>query len=55
MVPMILDAYRSINPEYKPSKVEVESYMQMLDKNGDGKVTLGDLEGVCSRFLVQKM
>ena len=52
---MILDAYRNVNPEYSPSKVEIASYRNMLDKNGDGKVTLGDLEEICSRFLMQKM
>ena len=41
---MILDAYRKVNPEYVPSKVEICSYRNMLDKNGDGKVTLADLE-----------
>ena len=51
---MMIDGYKSINPYYKPSKTERESYMKMLDKNNDGRITLEDLEDSCTRFLSQK-
>ena len=51
---MMIDGYKSVNPYYKPSKVERESYMKMLDKNNDGRITLEDLEESCMRFLSNK-
>ena len=51
---MMIDGYKPINPYYRPSKVERDSYMKMLDKNNDGKITIEDLEDSCVRFITQK-
>ena len=40
---MMIDAYQPFRRSYYPSKIEVESYIRMLDKDGDGKVSLSDL------------
>jgi Ca2+-binding EF-hand superfamily protein len=43
VVPMIVDAYKSFNRVFSPSRADIESYLKVLDRNGDGKVTLQDL------------
>jgi len=43
VVPMIVDAYKSFNRVFSPSRADIESYLKILDRNGDGKVTLQDL------------
>jgi Ca2+-binding EF-hand superfamily protein len=43
VVPMIVDAYKSFNRVFSPSRADIESYIKVLDRNGDGKVTLQDL------------
>ena len=50
--PMIQDAYRGMNKTYNPSKLDIDGYGKIMDKNGDGKVTLADLENLCVRYLV---
>jgi Ca2+-binding EF-hand superfamily protein len=40
---MIVDAYKSFNRVFSPSRADIESYLKVLDRNGDGKVTLQDL------------
>lgn len=49
---MMSDAYRTINKAFTPSKADVDSYIRVLDRNGDGKVTLPDLESIVIRFLL---
>jgi Ca2+-binding EF-hand superfamily protein len=55
VVPMIVDAYKSFNRVFSPSRADIESYLKILDKNGDGKVTLPDLEEICTRYLTAKI
>ena len=43
VVPMIVDAYKSFNRVFSPSRADIESYLKVLDRNGDGKVTIQDL------------
>ena len=43
VVPMIVDAYKSFNRVFSPSRADIESYLRILDRNGDGRVTLQDL------------
>jgi len=43
VVPMIVDAYKSFNRVFSPSRADIESYLKVLDMNGDGKVTIKDL------------
>lgn len=50
--PMMQEAYKCMNRNFTPSRLDIESYAKVLDKNGDGKVTLEDLEAVCIKYLV---
>ena len=43
VAPMIIDAYKSFNCVFSPSKTDIDSYLKVLDCNADGKVTLTDL------------
>ena len=40
---MIVDAYKSFNRTFAPSRTDIDAYMKVLDRNGDGKVSLKDL------------
>lgn len=55
VVPMIVDAYKSFNRVFSPSRADIESYLKILDRNGDGRVTIQDLEDLCSKYLTQKI
>ena len=43
VVPMIVDAYKSFNRVFSPSRADIESYLKVLDRNGDGRIDLKDL------------
>jgi len=49
--PMMQDAYRNMNRSFNPSKFDIEGYAKVMDRNGDGRVTLGDLESLCIKYL----
>lgn len=51
VVPMIVDAYKSFNRVFSPSRADIESYLKVLDRNGDGRVTIQDLEDLCTKYL----
>lgn len=55
VVPMIVDAYKSFNRVFSPSRADIESYLKILDRNGDGRVTVQDLEDLCAKYLTQKL
>lgn len=55
VVPMIVDAYKSFNRVFSPSRADIESYLKVLDRNGDGKVTIQDLEDLCVKYLTAKI
>jgi Ca2+-binding EF-hand superfamily protein len=55
VVPMIVDAYKSFNRVFSPSRADIESYLKVLDRNGDGKVTIQDLEDLCVKYLTSKI
>jgi Ca2+-binding EF-hand superfamily protein len=55
VVPMIIDAYKSFNRVFSPSRADIESYIKVLDRNGDGKVTIQDLEDLCVKYLTAKI
>ncbi len=40
---MIVDAYKSFNRVFAPSRSDIESYLKVLDIGGDGRVTIDDL------------
>lgn len=54
VVPMIVDAYKSFNRVFSPSRADIESYLKVLDRNGDGRVTIQDLEDLCNKYLTGK-
>eukprot|EP01015_Nassula_variabilis_P019040 TRINITY_DN3176_c0_g1_i3.p1 TRINITY_DN3176_c0_g1~~TRINITY_DN3176_c0_g1_i3.p1 ORF type:complete len:214 (+),score=72.84 TRINITY_DN3176_c0_g1_i3:66-707(+) len=49
---MMSDAYKTINKAFTPSKADVDSYIKVLDRDNDGRVTLPDIEQVVIRFLL---
>lgn len=55
VVPMIVDAYKSFNRVFSPSRADIDSYLKILDRNGDGRVTIQDLEDLCTKYLTQKL
>jgi Ca2+-binding EF-hand superfamily protein len=55
VVPMIVDAYKSFNRVFSPSRADIESYLKVLDRNGDGRVTIQDLEDLCTKYLTAKI
>jgi Ca2+-binding EF-hand superfamily protein len=52
---MIVDAYKSFNRVFSPSRADIESYLKVLDRNGDGRVTIQDLEELCVKYLTAKI
>ena len=48
---MMVDAYKSINKMFTPSKYDVETLVKVLDRDGDGKVTLADVEGLVIKLM----
>lgn len=49
---MMVDAYRGMSKGFNPSKSDVDTYVRILDRNGDGKVTLQDMEALAIKYLV---
>lgn len=46
-IPFMLEqTYKEVGQTYKPTKEDVKSYMRMVDKNSDGKVTLDEFEEI---------
>lgn len=41
---MMRDAYKTINKSFEPSKADIDSYIDVLDRDNDGRVTLSDIE-----------
>lgn len=48
---MMVDAYKSINKMFTPSKYDIETLVKVLDRNGDGKVTLQDVEALVIKLM----
>ena len=55
VAPMMIDAYRGMSKGFNPSKSDVDTYVRILDRNGDGKITLQDLEALAIKYLVLKL
>lgn len=52
---MIKDSYRGVNDDYEPSSQEITSYKAIHDKNGDGIITLEDIENRVAKYLGSTM
>lgn len=50
--PMMVDAYKSINKGFNPSAADLETYLRVLDKDNDGRVTYQDIEAIAMKYLV---
>lgn len=51
---MIVDAYKAFNRVFAPSKADIDSYLRVLDTNGDGRISIQDLESLCAKYLLQR-
>lgn len=49
---MMTDAYKAIKQVFTPSNMDLESYFKVIDRNGDGRVSLQDVEALVHHFLV---
>lgn len=47
----MVDAYKSINKMFSPSNYDVQTLVKVLDRNGDGKVTLQDVEALVVKLM----
>lgn len=52
LAPMMVDAYRGMSKGFNPSKSDIDTYVRVLDRNGDGRITLNDLESLAIKYLV---
>jgi hypothetical protein len=50
---MIIDTYKIMNKEFRPTGQDCTLYGNVLDFNGDGKITLEDFEGLAVKFLAK--
>ena len=39
---MLQESYKNLRQNYSPTQDDVKSYMRMVDKDGDGKITLDE-------------
>lgn len=49
---MISDVYRAIGKDYTPTNDDIQQYIETVDHDKDGKITLGDLEQMLIKYLV---
>lgn len=50
---MMIDTYRILNKEYRPTNQDIGIYGSILDFNGDGKITIEDFENLAVKYLVK--
>lgn len=48
--PMLQDTYLNMNRSITPTKYDMDSYHKVLDQNGDGRITLVDLENLIIKY-----
>ncbi|CAD8213581.1 unnamed protein product [Paramecium octaurelia] len=49
--PMLVDAYRGMSKAFNPTQADVDTFVQVLDVNRDGKITYQDVENYALRIL----
>ncbi|CAD8181751.1 unnamed protein product [Paramecium octaurelia] len=52
VAPMMVDAYKGMSKGFNPSKSDIDTYLRILDRNGDGKITIQDIEALAIKYLV---
>lgn len=50
---MMKDTYKSINKTFNPSQYDIDTYIKILDKNQDGRVTLEDIEEMVIKLMCE--
>lgn len=45
-----MDCYRAMNKSFQPTATDIASYVQIIDKNRNGKVTREELEEFIIRY-----
>ena len=48
---MMVDTYKSINKLFNPSQYDIETYMKIMDKDQDGRITLRDIEAMVVKMM----
>lgn len=48
---MMIDAYKSINKLFTPSKYDIDTLIKVMDRDGDGKVSLADVENLVVKLM----
>ncbi len=48
---IMIDIYRGIGKDYKPTEEDIKEYTAMLDHDKDGRVTLRDIEFMMKNYL----
>jgi len=51
MIGMLQDAYKGVNNHFNPTSNQIDSYLRVHDRNGDGIVTIEDLEKTVAKYL----
>ena len=48
---MMVDAYKSINKSFTPTKYDTETLIKVLDRDNDGLVKLSDVEALVIKLM----
>lgn len=51
IAPIMIDTYKSINKMFKPSQYDIETMLNVLDQDKDGKVSYNDIEQVVIKLM----
>ena len=51
IVPMMTDAYQSMNRRFNPSKQDIDAFFRVVDRNKDGRINYEDIENMCIKYL----
>lgn len=54
LIELLTDAYKAANKKIKINKYDIQTLVKLMDKDEDGKVTLGDLEMVVGGVMAKK-
>ena len=46
----LVDCYRAMNKSFQPTATDIASYVQVIDRNRNGKVTVDELENFIVRY-----
>lgn len=48
----LVDCYRAMNKSFQPTATDIASYVQVIDKNKNGKVSVEELESFIIRYFL---